>query len=423
MLQLPNGCSCSEPTIHPHDWRQTKASLNKKWYVQYYFRDPNFVKEYPSGKYVIVKGLVNQLCTLQKRREGIQILYDEVIRQLTIEGYNPILGKAVAPSRTESDITQDTPFISALKAVKKNVVAGKYTLRDLEDVIKGVEKSAVKLRLDTLPISMVSRKHIKLILSDCGTSGHKFNKFRTYLIILFNELLDMEATDQDPLSKIKKRKTLKRVRLTLSAAERKKINDHLLNNHYTFWRFMHIFFHSGSRETEMMQVRFEDVNLKEQKFKIIVRKGKEWREEWRTVKDIVMPLWEEIMAEAKPGQYLFAKFLTPGDVAISSDQLAKRWRKYVKAPSPKGLNVKADFYSLKHTNLDEIAELLSIKDASDAAGHSTVKVTKDFYLVNEKEREHKRLKGLGNSFVPRQTEMVNIGASGILDLTGHPCTN
>lgn len=398
MLQLPNGCSCSEPTIHPKNWKHPKASIKKKWYVQYYFRDPNFSEEYPNGKYVIVKGTVNQLGTLQKRRQGIQILLDEVLRQLTIEGHNPILGKAVAPVQIEGDITPDTPFIAALKAARENVVVGKYTLRDLEDVINGVEKSAIKLRLNNLPVSMITRKHMKLILKDCGTSAHKFNKYRTNLMILYNELDDCEAVEHDPLSKIKKRKTIKRIRLTLTASERKKVNEHLFKNHRTFWRFMHIFFHSGSRETEMMQVRVEDVNLEEQRFKIIVRKGKEWREEWRTIKDIVMPLWIEVMAEAKPGQYLFAKFLKPADVAISSEQLAKRWRKYVKAPPPKGLSIKADFYSLKHSNLDEIATLLSDKDASKAAGHTTVQITRKHYLINEEERRHRRLKVVNNEF-------------------------
>lgn len=202
----------------------------------------------------------------------------------------------------------------------------------------------------------------------------------------------------DPLSKIKKRKTIKKIRLTLTVEERKKVDRHLFKNHRTFWSFMHIFFHSGSRETEMMQVRVEDVNIAQQRFKVTVRKGKEWREEWRTIKDIVMPLWEEVTAESKPGQYLFAKFLKPGDIAISSDQLAKRWRKYVKAPAPKGLGIKADFYSLKHSNLDEIAELLSVGDASKAAGHTTIHITKKHYLINEEERRHRRLKIVNNKF-------------------------
>jgi len=57
---------------------------------------------------------------------------------------------------------------------------------------------------------MVRRKHIKLILNDCGTTPHKFNKYRSYLMILFNELIELEATDQDPASGLKKQKTVKK---------------------------------------------------------------------------------------------------------------------------------------------------------------------------------------------------------------------
>lgn len=346
----------------------------------------------------MVKGTVNQLKTVQERRDGIQILLDEVIRNLTIEGYNPILGKTVTPVQAEGDISPDTPFIAALREAKENVMVGEYTLRDLEDVINGVGKSAVKLRLNTLPVSMITRKHMKLILKDCGNSAHKFNKYRTNLMILFNELFEMEATENDPLSRIKKRKTVKKIRLTLTQDERKKVSEHLYKSHYTFWRLMNIFFHSGSRETEIMQLKFEDVDLKAQRFKVIVRKGKDYREEWRTIKNIALPLWQELLNETRTGQYLFGKFLKPADKPIESYQLGKRWRKYVKASPPKGLGIKADFYSLKHSNLDEIAELLSDKDASKAAGHTNLKITKDYYLFGEEKREHERLKKLDNKF-------------------------
>jgi hypothetical protein len=137
-----------------------------------------------------------------------------------------------------------------------------------------------------------------------------------------------------------------------------------------------------------------DVDLINQRFKVMVKKGRGYQEQWRTIKTSVLYLWQELMNEAKPGQVLFSRGLKPGDEMIRREQITRRWYEHVK----KKLNVKADFYSLKHTNLDQVAEVLSVNDASKQAGHTTPVVTLNHYLVGEKERQHERLKEVNNAF-------------------------
>lgn len=436
MLQLPNGCTCSTPSIHPKNWKRVTASVKKKWYVQFRFYDPLFKDQYPNGKYILKKGGINQYNTQPERKEAAEILRDEILRMLKKEGWNPITDKKQPPEETQQyDIDPDTPFIAALRAVYKTLDEAEKmrkadsTLNDIKSVINGMEKSSAQLRLNELAISDIKRKHIKMILTHCGKinprwSANRFNKYRSYLIILFGELMEMEAIEHDPVTPIKKQVTIKRIRLTLTKEERTAVNRHLKAKYYTFWRFMHIFFHSGSRESELMRLKKEDVNLKRQQFKVMVKKGGVYREEWRTIKDIILPLWMEVYNEAKAGQVLFSKFLRPGEVFINPWQITRRWRDHVKAdPDKGGLGIKADFYSLKSSNLDEIAEMLSALDASKAAGHKTLKVTKDHYLPGEQQREHDRLKVLGNSFVKNQNEMVDITAADIIGLTGDVCSN
>jgi hypothetical protein len=103
-----------------------------------------------------------------------------------------------------------------------------------------------QLRLSEMPISDVSRKHIKMILGHCDKinarwSVNRFNKYRFYLMILFNELIEMEAVQNYPICKIKKQVTIKRIRQILTKEERVAVNQHLRAKYYTFWRFMHIF--------------------------------------------------------------------------------------------------------------------------------------------------------------------------------------
>ena len=90
------------------------------------------------------------------------------------------------------------------------------------------------------------------------------------------------------------------------------------------------------------------------------------KEVYRTIKDIALQLWVEILKDAKPEDYLFSIGLKPGSKKIIREQITRRWNVYVK----KKLNILADFYSLKHLNIDETADALDIKDASEMAGNA-----------------------------------------------------
>jgi hypothetical protein len=79
---------------------------------------------------------------------------------------------------------------------------------------------------------------------------------------------------------------------------------------------------------------------------------------------------------------------------ILAEQITKRWKKYVKG----GMGITADFYSLKHLNLDETAEALSIEDAAKMAAHTTPVITMEVYAIGEKERQDQRLKKVRNPF-------------------------
>lgn len=63
-----------------------------------------------------------------------------------------------------------------------------------------------------------------------------------------------------------------------------------------------------------------------------------------------------------------------------------------------GLGIKGDFYSLKHSNLDETAAALDINAAAAMAGHTTPVITLKHYAHGEKERQHERLKKVANTF-------------------------
>ncbi len=222
------------------------------------------------------------------------------------------------------------------------------------------------------------------------------------MIILFKYLIEVEAVDVNPVRDISKQRIIRKIRLTLTLEERKKVNDHLKMKNPAFYRFVQIFFHSGGRIKELLSLRACDVDMENQTYKTLIKKGPQAHEKKRTIKNIALPFWKEVMAMVQSeSDYIFSDGLVPGakDNPIRREQVTRRWEVHIKAKKEKGgLGLKPDFYSLKHLNLDETTELLDDESAAAQAGHSSTAMVREVYGVGIARRQHELLKKVGNSF-------------------------
>jgi integrase len=400
MIQLPNSCYCSEIKVLPKNWKSSKASINKDWILYYRFYDPSFKSDprYKKGKLIRLKSM-NSFKTLEERRlQALRLIELEFIK-LKEDGYNPITGLYSAGQEVSTDIKPSTPFYQALVQAEAKMAKSKSTKRDMKSVLRFVSKASAELGLYNVPITNISRKHIKMVLNQIESnqekeSTHRFNKNRTYLMLLFKELVELEAVETNPVREISKKQRTIPIRRLLTQEERALINQHLKHNHHSFWLFTNIFFHSGSRLTEMMQLKRTDVDMVNKYFTVTIKKGNLIRKVLKPIKEVALPFWEQAIESAKESDYLFSEGLLPGIKPINTDQITKRWKIHVKNK----LNIQADFYSLKHLHLDEIAGELSLEHAALMASHTSTNVTLKHYAVNEKQRQENRLRVISNVF-------------------------
>lgn len=398
MIYLSPNCRYSDPSVSPASWQiGDKALLSKRWYIQYRFFDDNFADKYPKGKQRFIK-LMNSYKTLAERIKATKILLDDIQRLHQVEGFNLITGQYATRVHIEYEISPDLPVTRALDKALTKLKCEKRTLTDIRNSLTHVKKSIRSLGYDVLPIKDVTRRHIRAVLDNCEHvkkywSNSLFNNYRKYLSMLFNELIELEAIEHHPVTHIAKRKTVTKVRPTLSRDDRAVVNNHLFTNHYTFWRYMQIFFHSGRRSTELLAIRREDVDLEHQRFKIVDKKGKSSREKWCAIKTVALPYWQEVLGETLSGQYLFSRNLVPGDSPIGADRISKKWKRLVKDE----LGIEADFYSLKHSNADDIAHLYGLATAQGFIGHTSEKVTR-IYATGQGERDLDAMKRIDNKF-------------------------
>mgnify|MGYP006152760769 CR=1 FL=1 len=132
---------------------------------------------------------------------------------------------------------------------------------------------------------------------------------------------------------------------------------------------------------------------KEQKYKVLVKKGTSYQWKECVIKDIALPFWNKAVFGARKDDYIFSTGLVPGPKKLTYSAIRLRWKRNVKTM----LNITADFYSLKHLNLDETTELLSLEDAARMGNHTNINMVSNVYAVGEKQRQFEKLKKVGNS--------------------------
>lgn len=433
MILLPNDCRCSgttgDPTkgipdelsVFPKNWKAKNASVNKSWYIHFRFYDPLFRDRHPKGFQVRLKDGLNHFRTTAERQGAVRAMMDEMLDLLKNQCYNPITETLTDPPADDSDyiIHPNTGLSKALDAALSRLARAKSTLSDISNTLRAVNKAAAQLRKTDMPISSVTRRHIKALFEQMAKNSDqwsvaRYNKHRANLRMVFSELIEVEAIETNPMSDLKKQKgQIKTPRATLTDDQRIAIDQFLRENYYTFWLFTNIFFHSGCRETEMMKVQGKDVDLEKQVFYVIVLKGEVYSREARVIKDAAVDFWRQALAKCKDSDYVFSRGLKPGPKPISPRQITQRWRKHVKGMKKtrgKGVRpdrmptldipVDADFYSLKHTNFDETTILTDISTAASHAGHRSTKMGEQVYAVGEKQRKMERQRQVNNSFAP-----------------------
>lgn len=388
MITLPNGCRCSNPSVFPKNWQSKKAKITTNWYISYRFYDSRF----PKPKLVMVKGM-NRYKTMVERQQATQTLLAEELDKLLKGEQNPFI-RLQNTLGSIAELTKQTPFVDALQLANSKLSVSDSTMRDMKYLILYIREAVKILAIEDYQISKVSRKIIKLLLEQVSTTPDRFNKNRSNLMILFSELCEAEAIDNNPVRDIKKKKVVKHLRTVLNNEERVQVNQYLLDKYPTFHRFLHIFFHSGARVSELIRLKETDLDMKNQRYKLVIQKGSSRKEVWKTIKDIALPYWNSLYDECKKGDYLFSVGLMPGTIQIKPYQITKRWYRLVK----KKIGIEADFYSLKHLHTTEVVDLLNEKEAATHNEHSSTSMVVGIYDVKSKSRFHSKVKTLNNQF-------------------------
>lgn len=417
-MLLPNGCSCSEPSVHPVNWKDGgKSLLKESWYIQYWFKDPAYADKHKYGKLFTIR--MNKHKLLDDRRNATAAALDHLKKMLRDHGYNPHIKKCtvIQPTGINFDISSETPFSLAMQKAYESIQVCAHTKTDLKSVLKYSQVSIAALSYDHLPVTTVRRKHIKMILEHLSKTkeiwtDNTFNYYRAHLSMLFHELEQYEAIDFNPVEKVEKKEVIKDQLTAPSKAERRDIDrelrkkgklDKKIRRQMLRYRiYLRIFFHSGIRNTEMVSLRGKDVNLETQRIRVLIRKGKKKKIVYKTIKDIALRYWKLALASCGPDDYIFSEGLEPGKERISAAQLSRRWNRHCKEPHKKEedrlINTKHRAYALKHSNTTETVDIADEQTAADQNSHSGTGMVVTIYDTKQAKRQHERNRKINNDY-------------------------
>ncbi len=435
MIQLSNGCRYSGVKVIPKNWK-TATTTRKPWLIYYRFYDPTQTERYPHGK-LVQERPCNEYKDIKQRQNAARVAIDDITFDIEKQDHNPITGyrKAILTPPIEYGINPNTPLLAALQTAHEKLEIAPATLLLNKSVLKYVSHAAQVIHCDVIPVKEIKRIHALAILEQCGKnklaqeqsrharamknplskpwekvkkntwSANTYNFYRAHLMILFKMLVTWQAIEHNPVDDyLPRKKQIKKKRQTLTPEQRASIDKGLRKDNYRFWLFMQIFFDSGGRETEMVLVKWEHVNIKEQFVRYTILKGTEYREEDRAISNHAVGFWQQALVGAKRGQYLFSKGLMPGDMPIRPEQITRRWRNWVKNRTDKDGNKVygddiADFYSLKHSHSTEVAGKVGTRLAALHNQH-TEAVLKENYDVQGNARDMQIIKSISVPFVP-----------------------
>ena len=413
-IELRNGCYVSRISVSPKDWDTNSNAIESQWQITYRFKDPAFKDQYPNGKQVKVQGM-NVYPSIRTRREVTKALLEDEYELLTEQHYNPITKTFMVDEDKNYIIHPNTPIIPAMRECIVRLKCSDQHQADMRSMINFLEKAAADLSLLNLPVCDVTRVHLIKLIEKCKKSPIRANKYRSYCSIIWKKFVSIQCAKSNVADGMERDQVIKdetKVRETLTLQERQMIDQHLYDHCYTFWRFMQVFFHSGSRIKELLSIKVSDVDLEGQKYRVLIKKRKQPTILHKPIKDTVLHLWKEVLRNAPPDAYVFGDDLSPKikDKPLRADQISRRWRGWVKK-SPhlqfsNGLGIKKDFYPLKHLHTtlmtDHVSELLIISQAQEFASefnsHTSKQMVDQIYDVKSKKRKDTLFKKIDISF-------------------------
>ncbi|MFA6057308.1 MAG: site-specific integrase [Taibaiella sp.] len=389
----------------PDNWELEIYPLNhdmkKSWFIQLEYTDPHtgttIRKQYRNG--------INYYKTFSERMREAK----DAITALNVKlsgGWDPITDSV--QSRSAQTTFDQMPFNQALDVAmlsKQNSLSSK-SYQDIAGVVKFAKESAIRIKLNDMPIGETKKRHIKMLLDQIGKdrqraynnegkgkkwTGNSYNKYRGFLSIIFTELEDLEAVEFNPCAKISvKKEIVTNVHRHATDIETEKIRNHLAKKNRYFLTYLITEYMTGIRPKELFGLRIKDIDWLNQTFDVQATDEGSKTDTFRKVPipNALLPHLEILnLSSARQTDFIFSEGFKPGHIYKNRKYATVLWKKFIKDE----LGIDVTLYSFKGKGGEAKRKAGIDEDAvSSGYGHATKNMSR-IYLHGEADRINKQI--------------------------------
>jgi len=337
------------------------GDLSKRWYVGYYYRNPE------SGKYELFQlwiSLKNRTVTARKKQA--RELIEEYTERLQ-EGWSPFNAHKL-----------DTPLIQALDNYLKVLepFVRKRTLQTKRSHCRHIKRWLE----ETSRVPLISRHFSKdlaqaflqEVSARSNWSNTTYNKSVEHFRSIFSYLKDLGYTTHNPFKKVRKVPVFKRSVRTWDDQEVERVKEVVQREDPGLWIVIILIYYTAIRPWEISNLRVCDIDFDRK----LIFTDSTWS---KTRKDDLVHVPDPVINELKrqgidklPGKYyVVGKNLKPGTEKEHSVRFSDRFREL----RPK-IGTERKMYELKHTSARRLLEGgASLYDLQFHFRHSNIATT------------------------------------------------
>jgi len=382
------------------------STKGKEWFVWFRYYDSHTNKM----KLVIKKGGANTAGLPNRERTAqLNALKKAILFKLQNQGWNPLTN--TYPLKTieqiELERLQSMGFCEALDFAHSKCVVATKTKLDYGTTIRFMKLGAEQLGIHHTQISLIKKHHIKLLLehvkNDRKWSNHAYNKNLGYLGAMLERLIDWEIIEINPVHKIKTLPVAEtQMYQPLTDDEKNKIREYLYVNHYRFFVYLMVIYHTGIRPKEVLALKVKDINRDNSEITIVPNLTAE-NSKTKNIRKVPINQHLQLLirefrlqdyskdfyifgspfeagkgnrGSSKTGSGVFhVDYFKPSLISIKRDTVTKLWKKIVKDK----LQINKYQYAMKHTGADDkILAGIDLDALRELYGHSSKFMTEKY---------------------------------------------
>lgn len=375
-------------------------NLVKQWFIYFTVVNP----ETNEKKRFQFRGDINMFSSKKERYKEASAFIAEWKLKLA-SGWSPF--KQSIRSINRMNLPEALDFALAKMKVSKSTRATYRTAN------KFVKQSAEHLGYAHLPVSSVTRQHLRLIFEDIQIRLKMWNVGKTHNKNLgaikkaFTTLLEWEIINTSPAAGLKDMPEVETNKfIPFTEAEKKKIREYLYLNHYRYFTLLMVIYATGIRPKEVLALKIKDIDLEVGSISIYpnfeAENSKTKNIRIVPINNHLMPFFREMnLHNYEPSCFLFGSpypagkgnrggnclegkgalhmdYFKPSHTQIKRDTITKLWNKLV----IQKLGIKKHQYAMKHTGANEkILAGIDLDALRELYGHSSKLMTEKYARV------------------------------------------